>query len=165
MNFELTPEIKTLLKQWINGIYSIDKQGLINVEGDVHIKNYEGTELPVRFGIVRGRFSCRDSKITSLAGFPSEVTQMFVCSFNRALKSLDGCPKKVGNSFRCWNNLKRFSKSEIKRRCRVKGDIAVKRRNLDRNYIRTYVDRPQEFKVFSQFDLWIPEGYGLHKPA
>ena len=95
---------------------------------------------------VGGNFGCGDNKLTSLEGCPEKVGGDFDCGFNK-LTSLKGCPEKVGGSFDCGDNKltslegapkeiggdfycrgnkgKRFTKSDVKKVCKVGNDIYV----------------------------------------
>jgi len=102
--------------------------GLVNVDGDVHLDNIGLTELPLKFGTVTGTFDCRWNNLMSLVGCPNRVGGSFHCSNNlrslvgcpnrvggnfncsgNKLSSLEGCPKYVGSDFYCqWNNIREF---------------------------------------------------------
>lgn len=83
--------------------YTINDDGSIDVDGDVHIKNINYQEFPIEFNIVSGDFYCYDNKLTTLIGGPKEVGGVFNCSRN-LLTSLDGAPIKVGGQFICSDN-------------------------------------------------------------
>jgi len=57
----------------------------------------------IKFGRVKGFFSCSGNKLTSLEGAPKYVGGSFDCSHNK-LTSLEGAPKYVGGSFSCAFN-------------------------------------------------------------
>jgi hypothetical protein len=103
--------------------WSINSEGLVDVQGDVFLRDIKN--IPLKFGEVSGYFDCShrhsrkrriirskidqpsSSRITlsSLDGSPHTVGGGFVCS-NAGLKSLKGGPNKVGGDFYCgWNNL------------------------------------------------------------
>ena len=68
-------------------------------------------------------FNCRNNNLVSLEGAPKEVGWDFDCSGNK-LKSLKGAPIKAGN-FNCGNNTTKFTKDDVKKVCKVEGDIYV----------------------------------------
>ena len=72
-----------------------------NVTGDVYLEKLGLKEIPITFGTVGGDFYCYDNELTSLSG----------------------CPHKVGGNFDCSNNKKQFTINNIKRFCKVGGDI------------------------------------------
>ena len=83
--------------------YTINKDGSINVDGDVNLSRKDLTKIPFRFGKVSGYFACSDNKLTSLEGCPKEVVEYFTCSFNK-LKDLIGGPQEVGGDYYCYSN-------------------------------------------------------------
>ena len=115
----------------------------VNVTGDVYLEKLGLKEIPITFGTVGGDFYCYDNELTSLSGCPHKVGGYFDCSYNNLtslagcpsevggsfyccndrLTSLSGCPHKVGGNFDCSNNKKQFTINNIKRFCKVGGDI------------------------------------------
>ena len=57
--------------------YTINEDGLIDVDGDVNIPNWELVELPIKFGNVSGGFNCSNNKLVLLEGAPSSVDGAF----------------------------------------------------------------------------------------
>lgn len=79
--------------------------GLLNVEGSVYIGLIRRlTELPFKFGRVRGNFHCNGTHLTSLEGAPRYVGGSFHCNGNK-LTSLEGAPRFVEGDFDCSDNL------------------------------------------------------------
>jgi hypothetical protein len=79
------------------------KNYIINAVMGVYFNNEGLKQLPAMdFGFV-GYFSCSDNQLTSL----------------------EGCPEQVNGSFHCGNNVKQFTKEEVKQYCSVKDDIYV----------------------------------------
>jgi hypothetical protein len=74
----------------VEGVFDCEAQGLSDFKG-------------VRFGRVKGYFSCACNRITSLEGAPQEVGGYFSCSYNR-IASLEGAPQSVGVYFSCSYN-------------------------------------------------------------
>lgn len=137
-------DVEKLLQKWVRGTYEI-VDGVVNVEGDVLIKDWKKDKLPVQFGTVTqhfschlnrlvslegapeevaGNFYCSDNRLASLEGGPMKVDGNFSCSFNR-LTSIEGAPKEVGGSFACYNNLTKFTEEDVKQVSNVKGKIIV----------------------------------------
>ena len=74
---------------------------------------------------IDGDFYCHNNKLTSLEGCPEKVAAYFDCGNNK-LTSLEGAPKEIGGDFYCKGNRgKRFTKSDVKKVCKVGGDIYV----------------------------------------
>ena len=74
---------------------------------------------PIKVG---GYFDCSDNDLTSLKGCPTEVGRGFDCSHDN-LTSLEGCPIKVDGDFDCRLNEDKFTEADVKRLCKVGGDI------------------------------------------
>ena len=74
---------------------------------------------------VDGNFDCHNTKLTSLKGCPEKVAGYFDCGDNK-LTSLEGAPKEVSGDFYCRGNKgKRFTKSDVKKVCKVGNKIYV----------------------------------------
>ena len=83
--------------------------GLVNVDDDVYLNDSELNELPLKFGVVTGYFDCSNNNLRSLEGCPLRVGGYFDCSRNN-LTSLEGCPKYVGGNFYCnYNSIREFT--------------------------------------------------------
>jgi len=83
--------------------YSINSDGLVDVDGSVDLNNSQLTKLPLKFGKVTrlffgGGFSCYNNNITTLEGSPHSVSVNFTCSRNKLI-TLEGCPRSVGGDF------------------------------------------------------------------
>jgi hypothetical protein len=88
----------------IIGPYTIDSNGVVNVEGSgVFLYYCKLKSLPVYFGTVSGDFCLNGNKLTSLEGAPHTVGRSFDVSEN-LLTSLAGSPKTVGEYFMCDKN-------------------------------------------------------------
>jgi hypothetical protein len=104
--------------------YKIDENNIVNVNGDVILRNRNLYKIPIQFGIVtnvftcslnglkslkgapytvRGSFYCSDNQLTSLEGCPIEVGGYFDCCYNKLI-SLEGGPIKIGGKFNCYGN-------------------------------------------------------------
>jgi hypothetical protein len=83
--------------------WSINSEGLVDVDGGVYLSREELTELPLGFGHVSGDFYCSSNELTTLKGSPSSVGVDFFC-FSNQLISLKGGPREVGGNFSCYNN-------------------------------------------------------------
>jgi hypothetical protein len=83
--------------------YTINDDGIINVNGRVDLHNKGLTELPLRFNKVNGSFDCSDNKLTTLKGSPRWVGGSFYCNYNQ-LTSLEFSPDYVGSNFWCRFN-------------------------------------------------------------
>ena len=92
-----------LLKKCVEGTYTINEDGSIDVDGDVNLYNKNLTKIPFKFRNVSGYFSCNNNQLTSLEGAPSSVGGCFYCH-NNQLISLKGAPSSVGDFFYCDNN-------------------------------------------------------------
>jgi hypothetical protein len=89
--------------------WSINSDGLVDVDGSVFLNHKRLTKLPLKFGKVTGDFSCVRNKLTTLKGCPNTVDGYFSCNYNN-LTSLEFCPRRVGGEFCCArNNIREFS--------------------------------------------------------
>ena len=99
----------SLVRAWLeeHGIknYTINKQGEIDINGDIEITYENIKEFPyfIQFGTIKGNFDCKHNNLISLKGAPREVKGTFDCACND-LTSLEGAPWKVGGSFDCAHN-------------------------------------------------------------
>tara|TARA_B100001059_G_scaffold219102_1_gene239893 strand:- start:34 stop:432 length:399 start_codon:yes stop_codon:yes gene_type:complete len=95
----------------IKGTYEL-VDGLYNVKGHVHlIKDVD--KLPFKFGKVTSNFFCNYNKLKTLEGCPTRVGGNFDCDVN-LLSSLEGSPIWVGGDFWCYgNNLKTLEGAPI----------------------------------------------------
>ena len=82
--------------------YTINPDGSIDVNGDVHI-NFDITEFPLRFNKVSGSFDCGYNNLTTLKGCPKWVGGYFSCVYNK-LRDLEYSPDYVGGYFNCSKN-------------------------------------------------------------
>ena len=73
---------------------------VVDVNGNVDLRNFNVTIIPVKFGKVSGSFFCSRTKITSLDGAPTSVGGSFDCSHTK-ITSLAGAPTSVGGDFYC----------------------------------------------------------------
>ena len=92
-----------LLKKCVNGIYTINDDGSIDVNGDVNLSDKKLTRISFNFRNVSGNFYCYDNHLQSLEGAPTTVGSVFHCSGNQ-LQSLEGAPTTVGGSVFCHSN-------------------------------------------------------------
>ena len=96
-------DIKDLCKFYGIENYTINPDGLVDVDGNVNLKEVALKKLPFNFGKVIGDFNCYKNNLTSLQGAPTSVGRDFNCSSNN-LTSLQGAPKSVGVDFYCHRN-------------------------------------------------------------
>ena len=84
--------------------WSLNSEGLVDVDGPVDLEHLGLTRLPLRFGTVTECFWCEYNLLTTLEGAPKWVGSSFMCNNNR-LTTLEGAPKWVGGDFWCEHNL------------------------------------------------------------
>ena len=73
---------------------------------------------------VGGSFYCGNNQLISLKGAPTYVGDDFYCGDNK-LTSLTGAPKTVGGDFYCDNNPGKFTETQVRAICDVKGNVYV----------------------------------------
>ena len=100
----LTDEQRKFLDKNTRGIWSVNNEGLVDVEGSFLCYN-QGLEdfSGIRFGKVFGNFYCSSNQLRTLDGAPRKVSGNFNCYGNQ-LKTLEGAPRKVDGSFYCHEN-------------------------------------------------------------
>jgi hypothetical protein len=100
---EIVSDIDAICKQFRIENYSVNqKTGRLDVDGDVYLDSQNFIFFPIKFGVIKGDFYCRDlHNLESLEGAPTEVTGDFSCSNCLKLTSLKGAPTKVGGYFKC----------------------------------------------------------------
>ena len=103
-NDGLTDEQRKFLDKYILGRWSVNGEGLVDVQGGFYCYR-QGLEdfLGIRFGKVSGNFWCDGNQLRTLEGSPREVGEDFDCDGNQ-LRTLQGSPRKVGGNFRCYDN-------------------------------------------------------------
>ena len=95
----LTDEQRKFLDRYIRGTWSVNSEGLVDVQGDFYCPR-QGLEdfLGIRFGKVSGNFYCWNNQLRTLEGSPREVGLGFLCAGN-PLISLEGAPEVITNLF------------------------------------------------------------------
>lgn len=99
--------------KYVGGEFSCEDNELVSLEGG---PKYAGS------------YNCEFNKLTSLKGAPEKVKWDFICSNNKTLESLEGCPKEVGGTFSiaisAYERLP-FTSDIIAKLCKVGEDIIV----------------------------------------
>jgi hypothetical protein len=100
----LTDEQREFLDKNTRGTWSVNSEGLVDVEGSFYcysqgLEDFSG----IRFGKVSGNFWCGGNQLRTLDGSPREVGGNFSCFVNQ-LRTLEGSPRVVGGRFYCWEN-------------------------------------------------------------
>ena len=100
----LTDEQRKFLDRYIRGTWSVNREGLVDVEGNFYCSG-QGLEdfLGIRFGKVSEDFFCGGNQLRTLEGAPREVGGYFYCYSNQ-LRTLEGSPREVGRDFYCSGN-------------------------------------------------------------
>ena len=96
-------DINSICKRFNISNYTINKDGSIDVDGNVNFFNKSLTNIPLKFRNITGDFRLDHNKLTSLEGCPKSVGGDFGCSFNK-LTSLEGCPEIISGDFDCSSN-------------------------------------------------------------
>jgi hypothetical protein len=101
--FESFKNIDSLCEKYGIENYTINNNGLVDVDGNVNLTNRKLDKIPLNFGAVTGDFRCSDNQLRTLEGCPTDVNGHFKC-FDNQLTTLEGSPIKVGGSFYCSGN-------------------------------------------------------------
>jgi hypothetical protein len=75
--------------------YTINADGTVDVDGDADLSGKGLTEIPIKFGVVKGNFYINNNNLLSLKNSPKVVTGEFNCSYNPKLSSLKYGPKNA----------------------------------------------------------------------
>jgi hypothetical protein len=108
-NGVLTKEQHDFLLEAVSGEWKVNEKGLVDINGYIDLsggRSYSHRsamkKLPVKFGVVTGRFSLSGAyELESLEGSPYEVGGDFGIVNCRKITSLEGGPKKVGGDYTC----------------------------------------------------------------
>jgi hypothetical protein len=98
LNLLRTKLVTLGIKNW-----TVNKDGLVDVEGDCYLNDRSLKKLPVKFGRVTGDFICERNELTTLEGAPHYIGGGFFCARNK-LKDLKGGPKNVMGRYVCAKN-------------------------------------------------------------
>jgi hypothetical protein len=164
---DLSDEIIEYLNNCIKTDWMVNpKTGKIDVKGSVVIKTANSNILNnIKFGVVKGNFSVRNTPITNLRFAPDKVGGNFDCSYTN-ISSLEGCPEYIGGSFECTScNIQNLEGSPR----HVKGGFAI----LGMDNIFSFSGAPERidgdffFSRRGNFNLrtnmidikWNPEGW------
>jgi hypothetical protein len=92
-----------LLEEFDIHKYDINEDGTVDIRGNVDISHSKLPNIPLRFGIVKGDFSCSGNQIKTLEGSPIKVGGDFYCSINQLI-TLEDAPIEVNGDFWCYSN-------------------------------------------------------------
>ena len=94
--------IRKICDQYNIKNYTINKDGSIDVNGDVDLSVNELTEITLKFKNVSRCFNCSHNELISLKGSPERVINFF--GYYNQLATLEGGPKYVSEGFWCNSN-------------------------------------------------------------
>jgi hypothetical protein len=88
---ELTEEQRKFLEcacgfAYGDGKWTLNENGKVDVDGAVYIRSENLTEIPVKFGEVKGEFSCSYNNLTTLKNCPDFISGSFYCSYNNLIE-------------------------------------------------------------------------------
>ncbi len=93
-SFKSFNEIKNICQKYNIRDYTINSDESIDVNGCVDLDHLNYDKLPLKFNYINGYFCCDGNKLKSLQGAPKEVTDSFYCE-NNHLTSLRVPRKKL----------------------------------------------------------------------
>ena len=102
-NYQTEKEVAKICKKYGIENWSINQDGLVDVDDDVDLERKRLTKLPLKFGIVSGNFFCSRNELTTVEGAPKSVDGSFSCSYNKLI-TLEGSPHSVDGFFDCSSN-------------------------------------------------------------
>ena len=100
--YQTESKVAEICKKYGIENWTLNKDGLVDVNGNVSLDGNRLSKLPLKFGTVTGYLDCRFNKLTSLEGSPHTVGHYFKCQ-NNQLTTLESAPHTVG-SFDCRDN-------------------------------------------------------------
>ena len=107
-NHQTEAEVAEICKTYGIENWSLNKDGLVDIDGDVSLVSKNLESIPLKFGHVTGFFDLDKNYLTSLKGSPHTVGDYFSCDNNK-LTSLEFSPKSVTSFFWCEkNNIRSF---------------------------------------------------------
>lgn len=118
-------DIHDICEKYIIRNYTINDDGSIDVNDDVHLGDYFLEKLPLRFRNVSGYFYCSENNLINLEGSPIFVGGDFNVD-NNELLTLEGSPRIIKGGFYCNNNRLKSLKGSPER---IEGIF-----NCDENY-------------------------------
>ncbi len=102
--FESTDnELNDRLKKFDISKYSINEDGSINCNQDIHLTDKYLHKIPFKFNTINGYFHVWNNLLTSLKNCPINIYGEFHCSHNQ-LTSLEYGPEYVGEDYWCYFN-------------------------------------------------------------
>lgn len=101
--FESFNDIHSLCRKYNIRNYTINSDGSIDVDGDVHLHGLWLEDIPLNFNYVKGDFDCRRNDLTSLKGSPKKIDGSFHCNNNK-LTNLEFSPESIPGDFNCLKN-------------------------------------------------------------
>jgi len=103
--YESFEDIDSICEKYGIKNYTINSDGIVDVNGSVNLSGKDLTKLPLKFGKVSGYFNCHNNNLITLEGCPLSLGSSFNCSSNK-LTTLKDSPQSVGGYFDCsYNNL------------------------------------------------------------
>ncbi len=98
-NFQSEQEIDEICRTYGIENYTIE-DGVVNVDNNVSLGNYELYEIPLTFGEVTGGFYCQSNTLYSLVGCPKVVHGNFLCN-DTSIDNLEYGPVMVDGDYEC----------------------------------------------------------------
>ena len=146
--FESFKHIDSLCEKYGITNYTINNNGLVDVDGNVNLYNKNLDKLPINFGTVTRNFNCSYNQLRTLEGSPREVGGGFYCSYNQ-LTSLEGSPREVGSYFDCSDNQLRTLKGISER---IDGDLILHLNPVD-NICRLFKTTKQFIELLNDYNF------------
>ena len=111
--YQTESEVAEICRKYNIENWTLNSDGLVDVNGDVHLAFKRLNKIPLKFGTVTGDFDFDCNRLTSLEGASHTVDNFFIFDnekiYTDKLTSFEFAPKYVGAGFSCrGHNIRSF---------------------------------------------------------
>lgn len=144
-------EIEGICEMYNINDYQINDDGTVDVNGNVYLAHQKLNKLPLKFGIIFGRFDCSYNLLENLEGCPNEVYSELNASHNN-LNTLFYFPKAVYQDILLdFNKLPKIYLTAIGKDLIVYGTDELDYEDSDYSKLATLL------LYQSYYEVWLPE--------
>ena len=96
-------DIRRICYEYDLSNYIINKDGSIDIDGNISLYMSGLNELPLKFNKINGFFDCSYNNLETFERCPINITGDFDCSYNE-IRTFEYFPKNIGGEFYCNHN-------------------------------------------------------------